>query len=236
MAPPRQRTAAVQDDSRSEASTSTREPKASTAKGRKTAATSSALNSVSSREIKASAPVANVTSAPANQAEHADELPKIPWSDMPLDFLHAYRHAYKLPCPSAFSGDYSQLLLSQGIGLRSPTALAAQRARLLQQQKHKEKDKDSANDPPASRDSDGKPSTNGAITRHHHHRKSQHPEPEPILHRISAQDRVSKKELATAVRKHFNSAALAEQEAIARFLYKVREEGRGRQFRLRFQP
>lgn len=47
---------------------------------------------------------------------------------------------------------------------------------------------------------------------------------------------MSKKQLAQVVRKHFNNAGLGEQEAIARFLYKVREEGRGRQFRLRFQP
>jgi hypothetical protein len=57
-----------------------------------------------------------------------------------------------------------------------------------------------------------------------------------VLHRIVGQGRVSKEQLALTVRKHFNSAGLVEQEAIARFLYKVREEGKGREFRLRFQP
>ncbi|KAH2913296.1 hypothetical protein LV164_005027 [Aspergillus fumigatus] len=241
MAPPRQRTAGVQDDSRSEASNGTREQKTSTAKGRKVAGASLAMNSTSSREVKVSTAVANVTSAPANPGDQADDLPKvssqivlsardiihlltcdyltqIQWSEMSLDFLHSYRHAYKLSCPSAFSSDYSRILLSQGIGLRSPTSIAAQRAKIQQQNEVN--------------------GTNG-ITGRTHHRKDHGlgpPEAKTALNRTVGQGRVSKTQLATAVRKHFNSAALAEQEAIARFLYKVREEGRGRQFRLRFQP
>ncbi|GFF55556.1 hypothetical protein IFM46972_10297 [Aspergillus udagawae] len=223
MAPPRQRTTGVQDDSRSEASNGTREQKSTTAKGRKVAGASLALSSASSREVKISTAVANVTSAPANPGDQADDLPKIEWSEMSLDFLHSYRHAYKLSCPSAFSSDYSRILLSQGIGLLSPTSIAAQRAKLKQQN-----------------ETNG---TNG-ITGHSlsgrtHHRKEHGlgpPEEKTTLNRTIGQGRVSKTQLATAVRKHFNSAALAEQEAIARFLYKVREEGRGRQFRLRFQP
>ncbi|EAW18745.1 histone deacetylase complex subunit SAP30 Sin3-binding domain-containing protein [Aspergillus fischeri NRRL 181] len=218
MAPPRQRTAGVQDDSRSEASNGTREQKSTTAKGRKVAGASLALSSTSSREVKVSTAVANVTSAPANPGDQPDDLPKIQWSEMSLDFLHSYRHAYKLSCPSAFSSDYSRILLSQGIGLRSPTSIAAQRAKLQQQNE--------AN------------GTNG-ITGRSHHRKHHGlgpPEVKAALNRTIGQGRVSKTQLATAVRKHFNSAALAEQEAIARFLYKVREKGRGRQFRLRFQP
>ncbi|KAH1718723.1 hypothetical protein KXX60_001109 [Aspergillus fumigatus] len=218
MAPPRQRTAGVQDDSRSEASNGTREQKTSTAKGRKVAGASLAMSSTSSREVKVSTAVANVTSAPANPGDQADDLPKIQWSEMSLDFLHSYRHAYKLSCPSAFSSDYSRILLSQGIGLRSPTSIAAQRAKIQQQYEVN--------------------GTNG-ITGRTHHRKDHGlgpPEEKTALNRTVGQGRVSKTQLATAVRKHFNSAALAEQEAIARFLYKVREEGRGRQFRLRFQP
>jgi hypothetical protein len=260
MAPPRQRTAGVQDDSRSEASNGTREQKSTTAKSRKVAGASLALSSASSREAKVSAAVANVTSAPANPGEQADDLPKvssptvlsmcilinlltcdylaqIQWSEMPLDFLHSYRHAYKLSCPSAFSHDYSRILLSQGVGLRSPTSIAAQRAKLLQQQH----ETNGTNSTASSRTSENKPSTNG-ITGHtlsgRTHPRKEHgpPKEKSALNRTIGQGRVSKTQLATAVRKHFNSAALAEQEAIARFLYKVREEGRGRQFRLRFQP
>lgn len=47
---------------------------------------------------------------------------------------------------------------------------------------------------------------------------------------------MSKDQFALVVRRHFNNAGLSEQETIARFLYTVREERRGRQFRLRFQP
>lgn len=147
---------------------------------------------------------------------------------MPLDILHSYRHAYKLPIASAYSTSYSHILLSQGIGLRSPTSIAAQRAQI------------SAQDPTRLSTSAMK------INQHHHHRRKNHDriihsgnaifDGKSALHRIIGQNRVSKDQLALAVRKHFNSAGLAEQETIARFLYKVREEGKGRQFRLRFQP
>lgn len=147
---------------------------------------------------------------------------------MPLDILHAYRHAYNLPIASAYSRSYSHILLSQGIGLRSPTSIAAQRAQL------------SAQNP-------NRLSTSAAMKRsaslNHHNRKNHNRnngdaifDGRNALHRIIGQNRVGKDQLALAVRKHFNSAGLAEQETIARFLYKVREEGKGRQFRLRFQP
>ncbi|KAL4937683.1 hypothetical protein BDV06DRAFT_68098 [Aspergillus oleicola] len=224
MAPPRQRTTAVQDDSRSEASsTTTKEIKTAASKGRKGA---NGVTTSISREVKVTT---NVTSAPATQGEQLDNLPRIPWSDMPLDFLHSYRHAYKLNCPSAHSSEYSHNLLSRGIGLRSPTAIAAQRAH-------------------SSSHGSGSHQTNGSSTHnrgrangvakssHNHTPRFSALDGKDTLRHIVGQDRVGKNQLATAVRKHFNSAGLVEQEAIARFLYKVREEGRGRHFRLKFQP
>ncbi|KAJ5444666.1 uncharacterized protein N7458_008538 [Penicillium daleae] len=193
MAPPRQRTAAIVDDSRSEASSGTRELKTSAPKSRKTGT--------------AAKEKASVTSAPLTTEQPIEEQPRVPWSDLPLDILHAYRHVHKLPTPSAFSTDYSRLILSQGVGLRSPTALAARRAQ-------------------SSRSS----------TRERNGTTTQDAESSSSLHRIVGQDRVSKDQFALVVRKHFNSAGLSEQESIARFLYTVREERRGRQFRLRFQP
>ncbi|CAG8219883.1 unnamed protein product [Penicillium olsonii] len=164
MAPPRQRTAAIQDDSRSEASSGTREyPKP---KSRRPAKDKS------------------ITSAPA------EDEPRLPWTDLPLEILHSYRHLHKLPTPSAYASDYSRIVLSQGVGLRSPTSLAARRAQSSRSDSHS----------------------------------------------LRGQDRVSKDQFALVVRRHFNSAGLSEQETIARFLYTVREERRGRQFRLRFQP
>ncbi|PLB39553.1 histone deacetylase complex subunit SAP30 Sin3-binding domain-containing protein [Aspergillus candidus] len=222
MAPPRQRTTAVHDDSRSEASSTAREHKTAS-KGRKTANAPAA--SASRAEPKAAA---NVTSAPAVE----DNLPKIDWNEMPLSMLHSYRHSYKLSCPSAYPSEYSQLLLSKGIGLRSPTAIAAQRAHQAKQdsQTNGVNGVDNAGAAP-------KNGPNGIVASSRDPTHGQRTvDGKSALHRIIAQDRVSKKQLATAARKHFNNAALAEQEAIARFLYKVREEGRGRQFRLRFQP
>ncbi|KAJ5881571.1 uncharacterized protein N7529_000243 [Penicillium soppii] len=180
MAPPRQRTTAIMDDSRSEASSGTRDyPKP---KSRRPA------------KDKAS-----VTSAPV---EH-DDQPRLPWTDLPLEILHSYRHVHKLPTPSAFASDYSRIVLSQGVGLRSPTSLAARRAQ--------------------SQPNGHNHTRTGAVT-------------DSSLRRTVGQDRVSKDQFALVVRRHFNSAGLSEQETIARFLYTVREERRGRQFRLRFQP
>ncbi|KAE8149128.1 hypothetical protein BDV25DRAFT_156960 [Aspergillus avenaceus] len=158
---------------------------------------------------------------------------------MPLEFLHSYRHAYKLPAPSAYPTEYSQLLLSKGIGLRSPTSIAAQRAHLLRERQAQNTTTDGSQS--TTKKAHHPHMTNGTTTAGkgpsgHPSKRSSTNEGKNALNRIIGQDRVSKDHLAIAVRKHFNSAGLAEQEAIARFLYKVREEGRGRQFRLRFQP
>ncbi|CAG8056267.1 unnamed protein product [Penicillium nalgiovense] len=193
MAPPRQRTTAIVDDSRSEASSGTREYHKTT----------------KSRRPAAAKEKASVTSAPVVDNQHAEEQPRLPWTDLPLEILHSYRHVHKLPTPSAFSSDYSRLILSQGIGLRSPTSLAARRAQSSSSQNHS-----------------------------HSHRTNTSSDSlsDSTLRRTVGQDRVSKDQFALVVRKHFNSAGPSEQETIARFLYTVREDRRGRQFRLRFQP
>ncbi|KAK1139645.1 hypothetical protein N8T08_000582 [Aspergillus melleus] len=225
MAPPRQRTTAIQDDSRSEGSSTTREHKTTTTKGRK-GNTSLAATSVSVRETKTTV---NVTSAPANGDQH-DSQPKMHWPEMPLEILHSYRHAYKLSSPSAFNSEYSRLLLSKGIGLRSPTSIAAQRANSSNSDKDPKTSGSHGTKKTLQPGTDGPNGTSAKpLTGHRLDRKN-------ALNQICSQDRVSKNQLAVTVRKHFNSAGLAEQEAIARFLYKVREEGRGRHFRLRFQP
>ncbi|KAJ5907697.1 hypothetical protein N7495_000379 [Penicillium taxi] len=210
MAPPRQRTAAVADDSRSEASSGTREYRTTATKGRKAA-------------VKEKPPV---TSAPIQ--EQPEDQPRVPWSDLPLEILHAYRHVHKLHTPSAFSNDYSRIVLTQGIGLRSPTALAARRAQSSQSHSH-------SNVHPASRTRHTTTShaDSGSSSGSGNSNASEHG---TSLHRINGQDRVSKDKFSLVVRKHFNSAGLSEQESIARFLYTVREERRGHQFRLRFQP
>lgn len=168
---------------------------------------------------------------------------QVPWSDMPLDLLHSYRHAYKLNTPSAFSTDYSRILLSRGIGLRSPTSIAARRANSSGEHREVNGNGESTSTAQRTLTQTNNPTTNGINTEA---QPGDQPEPyhnnpstideKNALHQVIGQGRVSKKQLAQVVRKHFNNAGLGEQEAIARFLYKVREEGRGRQFRLRFQP
>ncbi|KAE8377676.1 hypothetical protein BDV26DRAFT_207522 [Aspergillus bertholletiae] len=231
MAPPRQRATTVQDDSRSEGSSTAREHKTGAGKGRKAASNTAVVNAVSHLKIPAS--VANVTSAPIVDGDQSDNQPRIHWSEMPLEFLHSYRHAYKISSPSAYPTEYSQLLLSRGIGLLSPTSIAAQRAHLHQSQAtngtHPNTKK--SHHPHIANRANGTKGPSG-----HNLKNKSAINGKNALNHIIGQDRVSKNHLAFTVRKHFNSAGLAEQEAIARFLYKVREEGRGRQFRLRFQP
>ena|SRR5436190_7388793 len=156
---------------------------------------------------------------------------------MPLSVLHEYRHAYNLACPSAYSSQISSIVLSQGIGLRSPTAIAARRAQFSRSH-HKsngvsqssKRGKELAG---ASRDESSTNDGSGANRRDNSEKQK---DAGLELHQIRGQGRVGKDQLAMSVRKHFNNVALVEQDAIARFLYKVREEGKGREFRLKFKP
>ncbi|KAK2743877.1 hypothetical protein FQN55_007097 [Onygenales sp. PD_40] len=233
MPPPRQRTTANLDDSRSEASSSTRERHHTGTKGRRPA-NAPAGSSMSSKDMKVAAATASA-GGPNAEADYSGEAAGISWSSMPLSVLHEYRHAYKLPCPSAYSSQISSILLSQGVGQRSPTAIAARRAQLARRK---------ADDGKPSKRDDNTPSTSanasasasGVSRRGKDADDRNRHEAGLDLHTVRGQGRVTKDHLATAVRKHFNNVGLAEQDAIARFLYKVREEGKDHEFRLRFQP
>jgi len=234
MAPPRQRTATALDDSRSEASSSTKERQGTVPKGRRPANPPAATGAMLSKEMKLAA-----ATVPANpDAEQSGTLSGIPWSTMPLSFLHEYRHAYNLASPSAYSSQISSIVLSQGIGLRSPTAIAARRAQSAARSHHKsngvsqssKRVKESAG---ASR---RETSTNAGSAVNRRDNVEKRKDVGLELHQLRGRGRVSRDQLAMSVRKHFNNVALVEQEAIARFLYKVREEGKGREFRLRFKP
>ncbi|KLJ13415.1 hypothetical protein EMPG_11638 [Blastomyces silverae] len=226
MAPPRQRTATNPEDSRSEASSSTRERLPTGTKGRRQPNIAAPGSSMSSRDMKVAAAVTAAGSHDAG-TENSTDPAGINWSSMPLSVLHQYRHAYNIPCASAYSSQISSIILGQGIGLRSPTTIAARRAQLAARRKPVE-------DGSGSRSSKKDDITNKSLDG-----DNSRSAPGMDLHRISAicgQGRVTKDQLATAVRKHFNNVGLVEQDAIARFLYKVREEGKGHEFRLRFQP
>ncbi|EGD96540.1 hypothetical protein TESG_03980 [Trichophyton tonsurans CBS 112818] len=222
---------AAPDDSRSEAS-STRERQGTT-KGRKPAAAT-----VSSAAANTSAPStgSNATlkegKAPAadqrmDESGTVESQASINWTTMPLSVLHEYRYAYNLPCPSAFSSQINSILLSQGPGLGSATAVSIRRKQLLQQLQSDRQQHDDSMQIDTDMDVKSRQEASNNTGRQ-----------DKVLHRLSApaQGRVSKAQLASAVRKHFNNTAISEQDAIARFLYKVNEERRGKEFRLRFQP
>ena len=54
--------------------------------------------------------------------------PQMAWSTLDTSTLHAYRHAYRLDTPSAFSSSLNQMILqnsASGVGRRSPTMARA---------------------------------------------------------------------------------------------------------------
>ncbi|EFR04556.1 hypothetical protein MGYG_07561 [Nannizzia gypsea CBS 118893] len=221
---------AILDDSRSEAS-STRERQGTT-KGRKpaaaTASSAAANTSAPSTGSNAALKEGKGPAADPRMDENSiiESQASINWTTMPLPVLHEYRYAYNLSCPSAFSSQINSILLSQGPGLGSATAISIKRRQLLQQSQSERQQYDDSMQ--IDTDMDAKSRQEASNTGR----------PDKVLHRLSApaQGRVSKTQLASAVRKHFNNTAISEQDAIARFLYKVNEERRGKEFRLRFQP
>ncbi|KAI5813870.1 hypothetical protein BZA77DRAFT_250873 [Pyronema omphalodes] len=67
----------------------------------------------------------NVSTAVNANGAHAHEgIEGIPWDDIPLDVLHKYRMAYRLPVPSA-SQSFNHIVLSSGIGKKSPSRVRA---------------------------------------------------------------------------------------------------------------
>ncbi|PGG95945.1 hypothetical protein AJ79_09800 [Helicocarpus griseus UAMH5409] len=238
MAPPRQRTAANLDDSRSEASSGAKERNPTGTKGRRPANAPAAGSALSSKDMKVAAATSS-SGGPNTESAQSGESAGINWSSMPLSVLHQYRHAYKLPCPSAYSSQISSVILNQGIGLRSPTSIAARRAQIAARRKAADDGSGSRSAKKDDSASHADASGTGVSTRTLGEDNIDKGAVGMDLHSISThrgQGRVTKDHLATAVRKHFNNVGLAEPDAIARFIYKVREEGKGHEFRLRFQP
>ncbi|KAK2740730.1 hypothetical protein FQN57_005962 [Myotisia sp. PD_48] len=218
----------------------------------------------SSKDAKGSLP-AIAAAGRHNVQTSSDTLPSIQWSTMPLPILHEYRHVYNLPCHSAYATQINSILLSQGIGLRSATSIANRRAKLQQEAASNPSPTSSSavqNIKHPDLDAQSSTSSSSSLKRS---RRLDNTNPFPAadsfndtnrsgienkaklskgsnLYRVSkppvgpSQGRVTKDQLANAVRKHFNNTAISEQDAIARFLYKVSEERKGREFRLRFQP
>lgn len=88
------------------------------------------------------------------------------WANAPPELLNTYRVAHNLSTPAAFTSRRNEALLTNGIGLQSPTMVRKREKR-----------------------------------------------------------RVSKDQLAMAVRKHFNGAAVNEADVVVELVHKVRNQG-----------
>ncbi|KAI5298412.1 hypothetical protein KEM56_004083 [Ascosphaera pollenicola] len=217
MAPPRRTaTAAAVDDAKTDAAVTTSTTKSGTASRSRKNASSAA---------KAAAAESNAASGGASGA-------------------------HQQPQQQQKQQQHHQIYLSQGIGLQSPTAIAARRAQQAELRRkselgnhHNTRRLSSTNghDPQGLKRE--KEFSNGSGIRPRNSQPSNIPAYR--IHRTLspgasqshlAQGRVSKEHLASNVRRHFNSSGLVEQDAIARFLYKVREERRGKEFRIKFSP
>lgn len=120
---------------------------------------------------------------------------------MPTSVLHSYRHAYRLPIPSCYTHPAAPIMLSQGIGRRSPTAIASRRLR-------KQLSRAQSQNQTGHKTTSGENGGGGGKT--------------------------EREQVAIAVRKHFNDAAINEASTIVRLVYIGKEGSKG--FRSRFHP
>jgi len=124
---------------------------------------------------------------------------------MPTSILHAYRHAYRLAAGSAHTNQHAdQILTSSRTGLRAPSSVVARRrARDAKRQMHR---KDGVKERERSSDrlkaAIAAPSLKGTSN---------------TIDAIQTQA-----QLASTVRRHFNSQQVSESEAISHFCYVVK--------------
>ncbi|KAF8534313.1 hypothetical protein BDD12DRAFT_798279 [Trichophaea hybrida] len=64
----------------------------------------------------------------ANGSHAHEGIEGMGWDDIPLNVLHNYRQAYRLPVPSA-SSSYRNIVLSAGIGKKTPSRVKARISR-----------------------------------------------------------------------------------------------------------
>ncbi|KAF8416986.1 hypothetical protein EV426DRAFT_625010 [Tirmania nivea] len=169
------------------------------------------------RDERGSSSSNNPCAAPTvsgNGAHAHDGIEGISWHLVPLPVLHRYRHAYRLRVPSA-SSFHNNLILSQGIGARSPSRTGyvfPPRAHMSTNPHHH---------PHLARDGSALSELGDASA-------------------MAAEDaaprrgRVTREQLATVVRKNFNAQPISESDVIVNFLYSVKNQDRT--FRLRFPP
>jgi hypothetical protein len=142
------------------------------------------------------------------------------WQTLPTSILHTYRQAHHLQTSSAYINPHADLILaSSRTGLRSPSSVTARRKR--RDAKHHARRKDtsaveSSKQKDRERSSDRlkgiTTTTNG----------TQAPAPPGANTSIGAAGKATHSQLASAVRRHFNSQQVSEGDVIAKFVYVVR--------------
>ena len=118
------------------------------------------------------------------------------WDDIPLDVLHSYRQAYRLPVPSATSS-FRGTVLSTNCGRRTPSRRGLGGG--------------GGGGGGSGGGGGGGGSGGGSGVR-----ASSLPSSRP--------PRISRDSLATAVRKNFNAQPIQENEVIVNFLYSVKNQ------------
>ncbi|KAF1946946.1 hypothetical protein EJ02DRAFT_200288 [Clathrospora elynae] len=78
--------------------------------------------------------VDNASSSTGQTASDPSSSSNITWSTQDTSVLQAYRRAHRLDCPSAFKNPLAHVVLSQGVGLHSPTMARKSKRRVEKSQ------------------------------------------------------------------------------------------------------
>lgn len=147
-------------------------------------------------------------------------FPQMEWQTLPASVLHTYRHAHHLQTSSAYINPHADLILaSSRTGLRSPSSVTARRKR--RDAKHHARRKDttavvSSKQKDRERSSDR---LKGITTATNATQALVTPSANAST---GAAGKATHSQLASAVRRHFNSQQVSEGDVIAKFVYVVR--------------
>ena len=134
-----------------------------------------------------------------------------------MSTLHTYRHAHRLATPSAYIHPHADLIFaSSRTGLRSPSSVAARRKLRDAKNQARRKDGSSAGvskHKDRERSSDRLKTISSNINSAFAAQSNQFSGPEGKITHI---------QLASTVRRHFNSQQVSEADVIANFVYVVR--------------
>jgi hypothetical protein len=157
-------------------------------------------------------------SLPPGPFTHFNFLWQIQWHTFPATILHTYRHAHRLPTPSAYFNPHAELILaSSRTGLRSPSSVTARRK--MRDAKHHARRKDATvTESSTHKDRERSSDRLKGITASHVN--STHASGTSTS--TGAEGKATHSQLASTIRRHFNSQQVSEGDVIAKFVYVVR--------------